>query len=137
MDADATGFYDPELLFYCHSFKRFQKLPNQPFEEGQGRIMGNSDDDNTMSLLRRKPQYIGKIQVERYQTTMLGTTDVVKPLVGAALQLLVPDSQNVVTACTKNLLRPGAKILIQLEFHPAATSTNRSRDISAPYAIAA
>ncbi len=68
---------------------------------------------------------------------MLGTTDFVKPLVGATVQLLVPDSQNVVTTCTKNLLRPGTEILIQFEFHPAATSTNRSRDISAPYAIAA
>jgi hypothetical protein len=32
----------------------------------------------------------------------------------------------------ENLLSPDAEVLIQLELHPAATSTNRSRDISAP-----
>ncbi|OGW28325.1 MAG: hypothetical protein A2X56_02785 [Nitrospirae bacterium GWC2_57_13] len=85
MDADTSGFYDPELFIYWHSFKRFQKLPDQLFEKGQGRIMGNSDDDNAVSLLRRKPQHIEKIQVEGYQTAMLGMTDFVKPLVGAAL----------------------------------------------------
>ncbi len=85
-----------------------------------------------MALLRRKSQYIGKIQVESHQTTMLGTADVIKPLVGAALQMLVPDGHNVVTMGPKNLLSPCPEILIQLKLHPAATSTNRSRDISAP-----
>jgi hypothetical protein len=37
-----------------------------------------------------------------------------------------------VTLLPKKLLGSGTKILIQLELHPAVTSTNRSRDISAP-----
>jgi hypothetical protein len=60
------------------------------------------------------------------------TADLIKLLIGAAFQMLIPDGENVETTCLKNLLRPGTEILIQLEFHPAATSTNRSRDISAP-----
>jgi len=61
--------------------------------------MGYTDNDNTVCLLRREPQNIGKIQVKRYQTSLLGTTDFIKTLVGTALQILVPDSHNVVPLC--------------------------------------
>lgn len=47
--------------------------------------MGNSDDDNTVGLLRREPQNIGKIQIKRYQTALLCTTNFIKPLIRAAL----------------------------------------------------
>ncbi len=94
--------------------------------------MGNSNDDNTVCLLRRKPQHIGKIQVKCNHTSLLCTTNFIEPMVRAALELLVPNSQNVVAMGQEYLLRPCTEILIQLELHPAATSTNRSRDISAP-----
>ena len=94
--------------------------------------MRNTDDDNAVGLLRREPQNIGKIQVKRYQTALLGTTNLIKTLIGRALQILIPYGQNVVTMGPENLLSPRPEILIELELHPAATSTNRSRDISAP-----
>ncbi len=59
--------------------------------------MGNTDDNDTVGLLRRKPQYIGKIQVKCYQTTLLRATNFIKPLIGAALQLLVSYGPNIVT----------------------------------------
>lgn len=101
MDANAPGFHNPESIFHRHSFKRFQELPDQLFEERQARIMRNPDNNNTVSLLRRKPQHIGKIQVKRYETTLLGSTDFIQPLIGATLQLLISDSQDIVTTRPK------------------------------------
>ncbi len=94
--------------------------------------MGNTDDDDAVGLLGREPQNIGKIQIKRHQTSLLITTDVIKTLVRTTLKLLVSYGQYVVTPGSENLLRSGPEVLIQLELHPAATSTNRSRDISAP-----
>ena len=132
MDANAPGFNDPQLVFYWHGFKCLQELPDQLFEERQGRIMGDPDNDNAAALLRGEPQYVGEIQVKCYQTALLGATNFIKPRVRTALKMLVPDSQNIMTMRPKNLLGPGPEIFIQLKLHPAATSTNRSRDISAP-----
>jgi len=47
--------------------------------------MGNTNDDNAVCLLRRKPQNIGKIQGKCNQTSLLGTTDFITPKVRAAL----------------------------------------------------
>ncbi len=132
MDANAPGFNDPQFVFYGHGFKCLQELPDQLFEERQGRIMGDPDNDNAAALPRGKPQHIGEVQVECYQTPLFGATNFVKPHVRTALKMLVPDSQNVMTVQPKNLPGPRPEIFIQLKFHPAATSTKRSRDISAP-----
>jgi hypothetical protein len=85
-----------------------------------------------VGLLRGEPQNIGKIKIKRYQTALLRSTNFIKPLIRAALQLLVSYGQNIVTMGPEYLLRPGPEVLVQLKLHPAATSTNRSRDISAP-----
>jgi len=94
--------------------------------------MRNSDDNNTVGLLRREPQNIGKVEVKRYQTSLLCAADFIKMLICRALQILVPDGQDVMSLRSEHLLRPRPEIFIQLELHPAATSTKRSRDISAP-----
>ena len=71
MDTDAPGFDNLQFLVYWHDFKRFKELSDQLFQKRQSRIMRNSDDDNAVGLMRRKTQYIGKIQIECYQAPLL------------------------------------------------------------------
>jgi hypothetical protein len=132
VDTDASCFDDPQFLIERHGFEGLQELTDQLFEQRQGGIMGNPDNDNAVGLLRRESKNIGKIKIKRYQTALLRSTNFIKPLIGAALQLLVSYGQNIVTMGPEYLLRPGPEVLVQLELHPVATSTNRSRDISAP-----
>ena len=77
MNTDSPCFDDPELLVHWLGFEGVQELTNQLFEQRQGGIMGNSDNNNTVGLLGREPQYVGKIQVKGYQTALLCTTDFV------------------------------------------------------------
>ena len=56
MDTDAPGFDDPQLPVYRHGFEGAQELTDQLFEQRQGGIMGYTDNDNAVGLLRREPQ---------------------------------------------------------------------------------
>lgn len=94
--------------------------------------MMDANDRDTTALLGREPDHVGKIEVERNQAPFLRASDLKQASVRATLHVLVPDRPDVMPRCPEHLLRPGPEVLVQLELHPAATSTNRSRDISAP-----
>jgi hypothetical protein len=58
VDTDASCFDNPQFLIERHGFEGLQELTDQLFEQRQGRIMGNADNDNAVGLLRREPQNI-------------------------------------------------------------------------------
>lgn len=109
-------------------------------QQWQARILGRTYHNNSATKRRGETDYICKVQIQRDKTALFSTTGIENQEIGSTLQSLIEYSVYLVTGFLKYLLRSRTEVFVQFEFHaaiPSGTSTKRSRDISAPYAMAA
>jgi hypothetical protein len=91
-------------------------------------------------LLGHRTNRIRKVEVERHETSTLAPTDIDHGKIAGRRHPLAYDSRDIVAGFSKDFGTAIAEVLIEFEIHAlcfAEMSTNRSRDISAPYAMQA
>ena len=102
-----------------------QKLTDELLQQRKARISRYSNDNDPIHPGWRKTSYVGKIQVQRDQTSLLGTTHFVKMLIRTSLQPFFADCLNLVSCGVKESLGSGSEVLVKLELH-AGTPTRIS-----------
>lgn len=92
-------------------------------------------DDDACRVLRRKTQYLRKIEIQGHERPLFFSTDTEQRLITAATEPLHQHRAHVMPRRTDAIRTALTEIFIELEFHAAFGSGMgriRSRDISAP-----
>lgn len=137
MDANPARLNDPEFTTDRLDRKHCEEVAKPIEKRGERRTRRQLDDHDSMRGQRREPHDVPEVAVQRDEATQRRKTS----SSAAPPRSCATTVQTFVSSFSQELLALNTDVLVELEPHPACFSVGtgmiRSRDATAPYAIAA
>jgi hypothetical protein len=92
-------------------------LPDEHFENRQGWIPWNPEDDNAGASFRRESQRVGEIEVQTDQASLPGATRLEEPFIGGATEFFFGHRFNIMSRVSERILRSATQIPVEFELH--------------------
>lgn len=136
MHSHPSRFDDPKLVAEWIRIEDGEEILQPMPHRVRRRVRRKLENHNSARLVRRKPQDVAEVMVQRDQGAALRPAMLEDHAVGLTAQILRQDRRDIMPSRSEELPAAGPDTLVQLELHPArlsvGTEMNRSRAASAP-----
>ncbi len=140
VDPHTAGLHNPELLVQGTACQDGEELFQAPEERGHAGPRRQLQHHSAMRALRRESEDVAEVVVECDQSTTFRLAGSKDDFVRLSPKAFIAYGGDIVASRAQEITPAPPDVLIHLESHAVrsvGTGTIRSRDISAPYAMAA